>query len=72
MLLPDSLISLLITRFTHKITCEQASLIMSSKNVVFDVVGTLVSYDHLFQAIDDRLGDRLREHGIKPSLLGYT
>ncbi|KAL4758879.1 FAD dependent oxidoreductase-domain-containing protein [Aspergillus foveolatus] len=45
---------------------------MSSKNVVFDVVGTLVSYDHLFQAIDDRLGDRLREHGIKPSLLGYT
>ncbi|KAL4985439.1 FAD dependent oxidoreductase-domain-containing protein [Aspergillus falconensis] len=45
---------------------------MSSKNVVFDVVGTLVSYDHLFQAIDDRLGGRLREHNIKPSLLGYT
>ncbi|KAL6229147.1 FAD dependent oxidoreductase-domain-containing protein [Aspergillus navahoensis] len=45
---------------------------MSSKNVVFDVVGTLVSYDHLFQAIDDRLGNRLREHNIKPSLLGYT
>ncbi|KAL4971979.1 FAD dependent oxidoreductase-domain-containing protein [Aspergillus desertorum] len=45
---------------------------MSSKNVVFDVVGTLVSYDHLFQAIDDRLGDRLEEHNIKPSLLGYA
>ncbi|CBF80791.1 hypothetical protein AN8555.2 [Aspergillus nidulans FGSC A4] len=54
------------------ITCEQASLILSSKNVVFDVVGTLISYDHLFQAIDDRLGDRLPEHGIKLSLLAYT
>ncbi|RDW68988.1 uncharacterized protein DSM5745_08748 [Aspergillus mulundensis] len=45
---------------------------MSSKNVVFDVVGTLVSYDHLFAAIDTQLGPRLREHNIKPSLLGYT
>ncbi|KAL4951020.1 HAD-like domain-containing protein [Aspergillus filifer] len=45
---------------------------MSSKNVVFDVVGTLVGYDHLFAAIDTQLGDRLRAEGIKPSLLGYT
>ncbi|KAL4946494.1 hypothetical protein BDV06DRAFT_218216 [Aspergillus oleicola] len=45
---------------------------MSSKNVVFDVVGTLVGYDHLFTAIDKQLGDRLRAEGIKPSLLGYT
>ncbi|OJJ71914.1 hypothetical protein ASPBRDRAFT_30283 [Aspergillus brasiliensis CBS 101740] len=43
-----------------------------SKNVVFDIVGTLVSYDILFDAIDTQLGDRLRAEGIKPSLLGYT
>ncbi|KAJ5729480.1 uncharacterized protein N7483_003988 [Penicillium malachiteum] len=42
----------------------------TSKNVVFDIVGTLVSYDHLFNAIDRRLGDRLRAEGVKPWLLG--
>ncbi|KAJ5081860.1 hypothetical protein NUU61_010124 [Penicillium alfredii] len=42
----------------------------SSKNVVFDVVGTLVSYDQVFAAIDTQLGDRLRAEGIKPQLLG--
>lgn len=40
------------------------------KNVVFDVVGTLVSYEHLFEAIDARLGERLRARGIQPKLLG--
>ncbi|KAL2802184.1 FAD dependent oxidoreductase-domain-containing protein [Aspergillus granulosus] len=44
----------------------------TSKNVVFDVVGTLIGYDALFDGIDTRLGDRLRAQGIKPSLLGYT
>ncbi|RJE17625.1 2-haloalkanoic acid dehalogenase [Aspergillus sclerotialis] len=44
----------------------------SSKNIVFDVVGTLVSYDHLFNAIDSRLGPRLRAEGIKPQLLANT
>lgn len=44
----------------------------ASKNVVFDIVGTLVGYEKLFNAIDDRLGDRLRAEGIKPALLGYT
>lgn len=43
----------------------------TSKNVVFDVVGTLVSYDKLYEAIDARLGDRLRAEGIKPILFGY-
>lgn len=43
----------------------------TSKNVVFDVVGTLVGYEKMFEAIDARLGDRLRAEGIKPSLLGY-
>ncbi|KAJ5618416.1 hypothetical protein N7528_007059 [Penicillium herquei] len=42
----------------------------TSKNVVFDIVGTLVGYDHLFNAIDRRLGDRLRAEGVKPWLLG--
>lgn len=44
----------------------------SSKNVVFDVVGTLVGYEHMFDVIEARLGDRLRAQGIKPVLLGYT
>lgn len=44
----------------------------SSKNVVFDCVGTLVGYDKLFEAIDERLGDRLRAEGVKPTLFGYT
>ena len=42
----------------------------ASKNVVFDVVGTLVSFEHLFEAIDERLGEKLRARGIQPKLLG--
>ncbi|KAH8660300.1 haloacid dehalogenase-like hydrolase [Xylariales sp. PMI_506] len=42
----------------------------TSKNIVFDVVGTLVSYEHLYEAIDERLGERLRARGIQPKLLG--
>lgn len=45
---------------------------MSSKTILFDVVGTLVSYDSLFTSITTRLGPRLSERNIKPSLLGYT
>jgi 2-haloacid dehalogenase len=45
---------------------------ISKKNVVFDVVGTLVSYDKIFEGIDTRLGDRLRAECIKPGLLGYA
>lgn len=41
-------------------------------NVVFDVVGTLVGYEKMYEAIDTCLGDKLRAQGIKPSLLGYT
>lgn len=44
----------------------------SGKNVLFDMVGTLVSCDQLFEAIDARFGDRLRTEGIKPSRLGYS
>ncbi|KLU82468.1 hypothetical protein MAPG_01540 [Magnaporthiopsis poae ATCC 64411] len=42
------------------------------KHVVFDVVGTCVSYDGIFEALDARLGDKLRAEGIKPKLLGYA
>ncbi|KAF4996452.1 hypothetical protein FGRMN_4509 [Fusarium graminum] len=42
---------------------------MSSKVVVFDIVGTIVSYDKLIEALDEELGDKLRAEGIKPSLL---
>ncbi|EWY79864.1 2-haloacid dehalogenase [Fusarium oxysporum NRRL 32931] len=42
----------------------------ASKNIVFDVVGTLVTYEHLFEAIDKRLGEKLRPRGIQPKLLG--
>ncbi|ROW02435.1 hypothetical protein VMCG_06018 [Cytospora schulzeri] len=44
--------------------------IPATKDVVFDVVGTLVSYDRLFEALDERLGDKLKAAGIKSSLLG--
>ena len=43
----------------------------SPKHVVFDIVGTCVSYDALFDAIDHQLGDKLRAEGVKPKLLGY-
>ncbi|CAK3862290.1 related to 2-haloalkanoic acid dehalogenase [Lecanosticta acicola] len=43
-----------------------------NKNVVFDCVGTLVGYEKLSEAIDARMGDRLRAEGIKPILFGYT
>lgn len=45
---------------------------MAPKHVVFDVVGTCVSYDAIFDALDTRLGDRLRAECIKPKLLGYA
>ncbi|KAH7303824.1 FAD dependent oxidoreductase-domain-containing protein [Stachybotrys elegans] len=44
----------------------------TAKHVVFDVVGTCVSYDAIFDALDTRLGDRLRDECIKPKLLGYA
>lgn len=38
-------------------------------NVVFDVVGTLVGYESMFHATDQRVGEKLRAEGIKPLLL---
>ncbi|KAK5166929.1 uncharacterized protein LTR77_007658 [Saxophila tyrrhenica] len=42
-----------------------------NKNIVFDVVGTLASYDKLYEAVETTLGQRLREQGIKVPMFGY-
>ncbi|KAF7547581.1 hypothetical protein G7Z17_g7624 [Cylindrodendrum hubeiense] len=42
-----------------------------SKNVVFDVVGTCVSYDKLIETLDKQLGDKMRAEGVKPSMFIY-
>lgn len=42
------------------------------RHVVFDVVGTCFSYDGIFDALDARLGDKLRSQCILPKLLGYA
>ncbi|KIA76008.1 2-haloalkanoic acid dehalogenase [Aspergillus ustus] len=42
------------------------------KHVIFDVVGTCVSFDAYFNAIDRVLGDRLRAHSITPQFFGYS
>ncbi|KAK4544296.1 hypothetical protein LTR36_004506 [Oleoguttula mirabilis] len=44
----------------------------TGKHVVFDIVGTCVSYDVFYEAIEERMGDRLRSQGIKPQLFGYA
>jgi 2-haloacid dehalogenase len=44
----------------------------AKKHVVFDVVGTCMSYDAIFDALETRLGEKLRAQCIKPKLLGYT
>ncbi|KAF5227613.1 hypothetical protein FAUST_11660 [Fusarium austroamericanum] len=41
----------------------------NEKYVVFDIVGTIVSYDKLVEALESQLGEKLRAENIKPSLL---
>ncbi|KAF9768143.1 hypothetical protein IL306_014588 [Fusarium sp. DS 682] len=41
----------------------------TEKYVVFDIVGTCVSYDKLIEAVDKQLGEKLRAENVKPSLL---
>ncbi|KAF2126443.1 HAD-like protein [Dothidotthia symphoricarpi CBS 119687] len=43
-----------------------------AKHIVFDVVGTLVSYEHFFTVIDRRLGPTLSEHNISARILGFA
>ncbi|RDW73555.1 hypothetical protein BP6252_07462 [Coleophoma cylindrospora] len=42
-----------------------------TKNVVFDIIGTCVSYDKLIEALEQQLGDKMRAEGVKPSLFVY-
>jgi 2-haloacid dehalogenase len=43
-----------------------------AKHVVFDIVGTLVSFHAFYTRIDEVIGPKLQAAGIKPSLFGYT
>ncbi|KAH0394934.1 2-haloalkanoic acid dehalogenase, partial [Aureobasidium melanogenum] len=43
-----------------------------SKHVVFDVVGTLVSYDAFFANIEKVLGPRLLANNITPKIFGFA
>ncbi|KAH6639893.1 haloacid dehalogenase [Boeremia exigua] len=42
------------------------------KHVVFDVVGTCVSFDAYYSCLDSVLGARLRQHTITPQHFGFT
>ncbi|CZR38353.1 uncharacterized protein FPRO_06456 [Fusarium proliferatum ET1] len=44
----------------------------NGKYVVFDIVGTCVSYDKLTEAVEKQLGDKLLAENVKPSLLVNT
>ncbi|KAK8046935.1 hypothetical protein PG996_014999 [Apiospora saccharicola] len=44
----------------------------SSKHVVFDVVGTLVDYEAFYEAIEVRLGAKLRAQNIGARIFGYA
>ena len=42
------------------------------KQVVFDIVGTLVSFDAFYERIDEVIGEKLRAHGISAKLFGFA
>ena len=42
---------------------------MSSKHIAFNVVGTLISLDHLFTALESHFSARLHDLGIQPKFL---
>ncbi|EOA88686.1 hypothetical protein ACJQWK_05744 [Exserohilum turcicum] len=42
------------------------------KHVVFDVVGTCVSFDAYYERIDAVLGPQLRQHTVTPQHFGFT
>lgn len=44
----------------------------SRKHVVWDIVGTVVSYQAAWDEIDVRLGSKLRAHGIDPHFFGFA
>lgn len=42
------------------------------KHVVFDIVGTCVSFDAFFDGIEKAIGDKLRPHNITSKFFGYS
>ena len=42
------------------------------KHVVFDVVGTCVSFDAFYDAIEQTIGEKLRAHGVSSKFFGFT
>ncbi|KAK5123927.1 hypothetical protein LTR85_002124 [Meristemomyces frigidus] len=42
------------------------------KHIVFDVVGTCVSYEAFFDCIEQTIGARLKDEGIKPQLFAFA
>lgn len=59
--------------FLHLLSCSPTNTMATKgKHVVFDVVGTCVSYDNFFKAIESRLGAQLKAEGIKPKLFGFA
>ncbi|QSZ37369.1 hypothetical protein DSL72_009467 [Monilinia vaccinii-corymbosi] len=44
----------------------------NQKHIVFDIVGTLVSFDEYHAQIDRAIGHKLRAHNITPRLFGYS
>lgn len=45
---------------------------MSKKHIVFDIVGTIISYETFFAALSERIGPQLLSHNIPPRLFAWT
>lgn len=43
-----------------------------AKQVVFDIVGTLVSFDAFHQRIEETIGAKLRKHGMTAQMFGFS
>jgi 2-haloacid dehalogenase len=48
------------------------TIMAKSKHIAFDIVGTLVSHEHFFAVIDQRLGPKLKPHNVSARLLGFA
>ncbi|KAH8701943.1 Haloacid dehalogenase-like hydrolase-domain-containing protein [Talaromyces proteolyticus] len=59
-------------RYTHYYIVPSTFNMPPKKHVVFDVVGTCVSFDAFYSRINLILGPRLRHHNITAQLFGYT
>lgn len=44
----------------------------NQKHIVFDIVGTLVSFDEYHSQIDQAIGAKLRTYNITPKFFGYS